>query len=104
MRKGRESRRQRPEWVEDVASERMKILLSRAKTHPERKKRYTDLARKIGMRYNVRMPKPYKRSFCKKCSGNEFRIRVFSKGKYVLYTCLSCGEKRRYPYSKQQKK
>jgi ribonuclease P protein subunit RPR2 len=92
------SRRGRPEWVTDTAKERISILLERAFSGDKRKKRYIEQARKIALRYNVRFPTKYKRRICKKCFGTEFRIRVFSKGKYVLYTCLECGEKYRYPY------
>ena len=49
----------RPEsWVR-IAGERIDILLGlagkEAKKHPERARRYVELARKIGMRYNVRL-------------------------------------------------
>jgi len=97
-REKKRKRRSRPDWVTDIAKERIKILLERALSTPDRKERYLELARKIGMRYNVRVPKSYKRRVCKKCSGTKFRIRVFSKGKYMLYTCLKCEEKYRFPY------
>lgn len=93
------SRRSRPDWVTDIAKERINILLDRAFSGNKRKDRYIELARKIALRYNVRLPQKYRRRLCKKCSGTEFRIRVFSKGKYILYTCLKCGEKYRYPYT-----
>ena len=59
------------EWQKKIASERINILFRLAseefKKHPERSNRYVELARKIGMRYNVRIPKLLKRRFCKKC-------------------------------------
>jgi len=35
--------------------------------HPERSHRNVLLARKIAMRYNIRLPQRLKRRFCKKC-------------------------------------
>src|SRR5947199_5576311 len=55
-----------------IAGERMATLFRLAETEAlhrrtERARRYVELARRIGMRYNVRVPAPFKRSFCKKC-------------------------------------
>ena len=65
------SRGQRPTYQIGIAKERMEILLKLAKKEarktPERSRRYALLARKIGMRYNVRLPAEWKRVFCKSC-------------------------------------
>ncbi|MBU2564846.1 MAG: ribonuclease P protein component 4, partial [Candidatus Thermoplasmatota archaeon] len=37
------------------------------KHNMDRADRYVELARKIGMRYNVSIPAKYKRRFCKHC-------------------------------------
>src|SRR2546430_15561422 len=55
-----------------IALERMTRLFGLAESealqrHAGRARRYVELARRIGMRYNVRVPAPFKRSFCKKC-------------------------------------
>src|SRR2546426_9441774 len=55
-----------------IALERMTTLFHLAEgealqRHAGRARRYVELARRIGMRYNVRGPAPFKRSFCKKC-------------------------------------
>lgn len=64
-------RGQKPTYQTDIAKERMEILLKLAKKearkNPERSRRYAMLARKIGMRYNVRLPAGWKRKFCKSC-------------------------------------
>ena len=62
-------RKQQPERRVKIAKERIEILLDLAKREvdkPERSKRYVELARKISKRYNIRLKKGQKRSFCKK--------------------------------------
>lgn len=65
-------RTKKPVFQSRIAKERIEILLDLAKkefkNHPERSKKYVELARKIGKRYNVRLTKKQKRSFCKKCN------------------------------------
>jgi len=68
--------------------------------------RYVVLARKLAMRYLVRMPREYKRRFCKNCyfylvPGKNCRVRL--KKHKVVVTCLNCGEVMRYPYLKEIK-
>ncbi len=52
-------------WQVKIAKERIATLLGLAKKelkkHPTRSKRYTQLARKIGLRYNVRLTKEQKK-------------------------------------------
>src|SRR5207237_917264 len=55
-----------------IAAERMVTLFRLAESEAlhrraGRSRRYVELARRIGMRYNVRVPALFKRSFCKKC-------------------------------------
>ncbi len=96
----------KPDWQQDIAEERIEILFNLAekefKKHPERSKRYIELARKIGLRYNVRFPKELKRQFCKKCNsiliGSTKQVRIDSKTKTIAIKCLNCGKIYRYPY------
>jgi len=74
--------------------------------HPGRARRYVELARRIGMRYNVRVPAPFKRSFCKKCfafllPSVSARVRV-GRGRVVV-TCTACGAIQRFPYTREQR-
>jgi len=94
----------RPEWQQAIAKERIGILFNLAKKeikkHPERAKRYVELARKIGLRYNVRLGKA-KRDFCRNCftlllPGLTSQVRV-DKGELVI-KCLKCQKKYRYLY------
>nr|WP_048060630.1 ribonuclease P protein component 4 [Methanothermus fervidus] len=93
-----------------IALERINILFNLAERefhkHPERSHRYVEIARNIAMKYNIRIPRIWKRRFCKKCykflkPGYNSRIRV-SGGK-VKIKCLECGHIMRYPYIKEKK-
>jgi ribonuclease P protein subunit RPR2 len=99
-------RQTKPEWQLRIVKERIGILFDLAKKeskkHPERSKRYVELARRIGERYNVRFSKELKRSFCKNCnslliSGVSCKVRL--KNKTVFISCLKCNKIYRYPYS-----
>ncbi|HXQ79556.1 MAG TPA: hypothetical protein VN819_05020 [Thermoplasmata archaeon] len=66
--------------------------------HPDLADRYVNLARRIGMRYNVRLLREYRESYCRACStywveGRTVRTRIRS-GRRVR-TCLRCGRQRR---------
>ncbi len=89
-----------------IALERMGILFGLAEKealqgHAARARRYVDLARRLGMRYNVRVPAEYKRRFCKACLAYlvpsvNARVRV-GRGRVVV-TCLVCGAIQRLPF------
>src|SRR3989449_10661049 len=68
--------------------------------------RYASLAAKIGMRYNVRLPREFKRRYCRRCHaflvpGKNCRVRV-SRG-LVTSTCGVCGDIRRFPYIRERR-
>ena len=63
--------------------------------------RYVQLARRIGMRYNVRLLPEFSELYCRGCSsfwveGTSVHTRLRS-GRRVR-TCLRCGRERRVPY------
>lgn len=71
-----------------------------------RANRYVELARRIGMRYNVRLTSEHKRRVCKECHSyllppKTARIRV--GGSRIVTTCLTCGAIMRFPYVREQK-
>jgi ribonuclease P protein subunit RPR2 len=94
-----------------IALERMEILFRQAEREAllgraARARRYVDLARRIGMRYNVRVPPEFKRRFCKECRayfvpGVNARVRV-GRGRLVV-TCTLCGSIQRLPFSREQR-
>ena len=98
-----------PERVK-IAEERIEILFDLAekefKNHPERSRRYVELARKIGMRCNVRLKTGQKRRFCKKCNQlfipkKTCEIEVGPRKKMMEMKCLNCGSVYRKPYVKK---
>ena len=88
---------QKPEKFQRIAGERIGILFGQAEEMFSEDKslsnRYVRLARKIAMRYKVKIPNNLKRSFCKSCHkflvpGANLRIRSH-KGR-TIYCCLEC--------------
>jgi ribonuclease P protein subunit RPR2 len=60
--------------------------------------RYVQLARRVGTRYNVRLPAEYRELYCRGCStywveGRTVRTRLRATGR--VRTCLRCGRVRR---------
>lgn len=104
-------RKKNKDLSKKIAEERIVILLEMAeqnfKTHPERTKRYVELARAIGMRYQVRLTRDQKRRICKHCyswlvPGDNCRIRL--KNGTILTTCGACGKMSRRPYYERPEK
>jgi ribonuclease P protein subunit RPR2 len=98
---------QKPTWQQDIANERIEILFNLAeeefKKYPERSMRHIQLARKIGLRYNVRLSKKLKRKFCRSCNslllpGSTEQTRIDSKTKTIVKKCLKCGKISRQLY------
>ena len=101
------SYKKKPESQRKIAAERIKELFLEAKKRfPKNKSlanRYVTLARKIGMKYKVRIPKELKRKFCKHCyryivPGQNCRVRT-KKGN-VVYYCLECKKYMKFGYKK----
>ena len=99
-------KKKRNDKEKKIAVERIKKLFGLADDiFNEDKKlanRYVEIARKIAMRYNVRIPKELKRRFCKYCysylkPGINCVVRVGKKE--IRYHCLECGRIMRFPIS-----
>ena len=86
-----------------IAQERVTDLFGLAQRaasgdHPELADRYVRLARRIGMRYNVRLLPEFRELYCRSCStfwveGRTVRTRL--RDGHRVRTCLSCGRARR---------
>lgn len=86
-----------------VAQERISDLFGLAEAEARRGPsvlagRYVALARRIGMRYNVRLLREYRDLYCRGCSaywveGRTVRTRL--RGGRRVRTCLGCGRVRR---------
>lgn len=95
----------RTKQMERIAKERIEHLFQLAESEALAgdigyASRHIQLARKIGMRYNVRIPKELKRRMCRGCHGyllpgKTGRHRTQS-GKAIT-TCLACGHVTRKP-------
>ncbi len=94
----------KPAQQQKIALERIDKLFQQAKLRaadsPALAKRYVTLARKIGMKYKVRLPKELRRRFCRACNAywtsQNSRIRLRS-GMVVAY-CLECRHFRKFRY------
>ncbi len=99
--------RNKPEYQFKIARERIQILFGEAekvwKERPDLAKRYIELARHIGMRYNVRIPRDLKRKYCKYCySYLRFGVNANLRAKRGVVTikCFTCKKEMHYPYRK----
>ena len=92
-----------------IAKERIEILFNLAEKelkNPERGRRYVELARKIGMRCNVRLTPEQKRKFCKKCNQllipkKTCEIKTNPQKKLMEIKCLNCGSVYKKPNIKK---
>jgi len=97
------TRAKKPDWQQRIARERIQILFDLAerelRKHPERSRRYVELARKISLRYNVRLPRELKKRFCKNCNillkpGLTSSTRI--QNKMLTIKCTFCNKIYRY--------
>lgn|SRR3989338_563931 len=95
-----ERSRSKPEWQIKIAKERIDILFDEARKSPDKglQQRYMQLAKKIGMRYNVRLGGK-KRLFCKHCFyyfGSDAKRRL--KNEKLVIVCPGCKRVTRQAY------
>ena len=83
-----------------IATQRIQILfhnaLSNAKNNPGLAERQAEIAKKISMKFKIKMPFELNSSFCKKCKkfippGIASKIRLGSKPKSIRITCSYCN-------------
>jgi ribonuclease P protein subunit RPR2 len=97
-----ERSRAKPKWQKDIAKERIGKLLELAgkeSKNPDRSDRYISMARKIAMRYNIKMSKEQKMLFCSKCH-RYLKGSTRTKNKAVVSRCLKCNHIKRTPLKK----
>ncbi len=101
-------RGQKPLYQIKIAKERIEILFQQADSiagHDAKlADRYVQLARKIGMRFNVRISKMLRRRFCRECYAYlkpGLTCRQRTKNGIVQITCLRCSHINRYPMGKR---
>ena len=91
-----------------IAKERIYILFGQAEKQALAGKlrlanRYVELARKLGMKYLVRIPHHLKHQFCPQCytyllPGANCMVRLTRQ--HLAIHCKSCGAIRRIPYTR----
>jgi ribonuclease P protein subunit RPR2 len=105
LRRGR-----RPKWMIKIAEERIDILFKNAdeqfSKHPERSDRYAQMAQNIVKKYNIKMPRIWKRRFCRNCQhflkpGANCTVRLSDSS--VAIKCMECGNITRIPFINEKK-
>ena len=92
------SQNSKPLYQIKIAKERIEILMNEAK-NSDFSKRYVQLAKKIGMRYNVRLGK-HKKKICKYCFSyfnTKNSTRRFKNG-FISINCILCKKTTRIYY------
>lgn len=64
----------------------------------ELKKRYLKLAKRIGEKNNISIPKELKKTFCKKCFST--KIKKVEKKPFLIIRCLECSFEKKYSLKK----
>ena len=94
-----------------IAQERIEILFSLAEkeftAYPERAQRHIAMAKKIALRFNVRIPRELRRKMCKKCHsflkpGTNATVRTARTKQAVIVRCGVCGHVMRFPYRQEK--
>lgn len=109
----RVSRKESREEQKTIAMERIGILFGLSDDFAlsgnlEKSDAYVERARKIAMRYNLRIPSGYKRKFCKYCyryllpSATSI-VRINPREHRVEVKCLGCGRIMYYPFVRELK-
>ena len=83
-------------WINEL----LKLAEEEVREHPERTRRYVELAKMASEKYLVRIPRSIKRRICKRCDmllvpGVTCVVRV--RDGVLEYVCKECGYKRRFP-------
>ena len=92
-----------------IALERIEILFKLAeKSEDKLSDRYIYLARKISMRYNLKLPKSLKQKFCHHCyiyfKPDRITVRTNAKNRAIEYSCSVCSKVTRYGYQRGKSK
>lgn len=93
-----------------IARERIETLFTLAERvfpyEPELANRYVEIALAVQQKARIRMPRKWKRRYCKRCHsflvpGVNARVRL--RNGHVVIKCLNCGHIMRHPYIREQK-
>ena len=88
----------------EIAKKRIKFLFNEAKgvfkNDPNLASKYVKTARRIAMKYKIKLPSSLKKRFCKNCysylvPGVNSRVRIHKHR--VIYYCFNCKHYMRHP-------
>lgn len=98
--------------VREIALKRIRKLFEMAiemlHERPDLAQRYVEIARKIGMRARIRMPRENRMLICRHCKrfifpGVSSRIRIQPRREpHIVITCLYCGGHMRKPLRRRK--
>jgi ribonuclease P protein subunit RPR2 len=77
-----------------LALERIYRLFELADATEEYSKRYISLAKKIGEKTNVTIPKELKKKACKKCYS--LKVKEIKQPPFLVVKCGECGFEKKY--------
>ena len=94
----------KPQSQVNIAKKRINFLFREAKNsfkkNPNLSNKYVKLARRIAMKYKMKLPSELKKKFCKNCHsylvpGVNARVRIHKHR--VIYYCFNCKHYMRQP-------
>jgi len=104
-----ERSRSKPERQTRIGKERIALLLKKAgeaSTERALADRHAAVARKIAMRFNIRLERAQKRRICPHChsylSPGRCTVRTSATRQAVVATCAVCGRSKRLPYAREK--
>ncbi|MCP8311531.1 MAG: RNase P subunit [Candidatus Methylarchaceae archaeon HK02M1] len=86
--------------IKDLALQRVEILLDNAlknaREDMDLAQRQASIARRLCMKFNIRLPYEKRQLFCRGCKrfivpGINARVRLKNKPRVIRITCLECG-------------
>ncbi len=97
--------KKKPASHRNIVLERIQTLFEQAQENfsldPKLSDRYVQLARKLAMRYKVKIPSKYKRQYCKHCYSYlmpDKTCRIRTHNGHLVYYCLKCKKFNRFTY------
>ena len=96
--------------TKEIAKERIETLFVEAgKTFKEDSKlsnNYIKKARKISMKFKIKIPSKFKRRYCKHCYSYlkpGVNVRIRNNKSRIVYYCLNCKKYMRFPLNERRK-
>jgi len=86
----------KPNAKQKIALERIYRLFELAEEVENEKysKKYLQLAKKLGEKMRVSIPKELKKKFCRKC--HSMKIKQTKKAPFLIIKCEDCGAEKKY--------